>query len=213
MATNGSFDQKSPHFTTDILHSVLVISCHGISASCTFDIITEQDGYELYQCYGACVNDPECVAFTWTEANVCGILHAVCDQICRVSGTYFELDLYTSSCTAGTYGDNCVECPLGYYCPTDGLCFKVPCPDGSYCPPGSIEVGLCPKGSYCENHVKVMCEPGTYCPLDGLTEPKPCPPGSYCDLSNLTETITCPVGSFCDEIGMTNAKDCPPGQY
>ena len=56
-------------------------------------------------------------------------------------------------CAVGFYQDltqqgSCKQCPLGKYCPTEGLSSPITCEAGYYCEAGSIRPKPCPRGKY-----------------------------------------------------------------
>ena len=112
------------------------------------------------------------------------------------AGTYGETDGLTSNVCSGL-------CPAGYFCP-EGSVSPTPCGNSSqYCPEGSsqprpipsgyfgigkdrnlhFDIIICPKGTYCMDGFKHVCQPGSYGDTVGLSTEScsaPCPAGYYC---------------------------------
>lgn len=148
--------------------------------------------------------------------------------LCPV-GHYCDAGATTATaCLAGTYLptvggasiSDCIECPAGFYCSTDGLHYATQCPSRSYCPAGSSSLTACPAGSYCtvESSVPTDCPAGYYCP-DESDAPITCPDGSYCPLADATAPISCPSGTyFAADCHLAETESqccvsCPAGTY
>ena len=125
-----------------------------------------------------------------------------------------------------THQSECLDCPVGFYCPTSAV--AVPCPAGQYCN-REVAVGTdCPLGTYmpyegtryesdclpCQEGYEcgetgideitkfmTQCEEGYYCPA-GTTTKLDCPKGAYCPTGAAYYT-KCPVGTYGDTL---NAK-------
>ena len=120
----------------------------------------------------------------------------------------------------GSSADDCVPCPGGYIC-TDGNPVPAPCPMGMFCPVDGLPEN-CPVGTYnnetlgSSGAVCLPCPPGTLCATDGIADPNsfPCPPGHFCPLAS-SAAIPCPTGRLRLLDGAQRADDCPlcPGGY
>ena len=152
-------------------------------------------------------------------------------QIPCPSGT-FSADRKATSvntcefCPAGTFGPNwglveCLECPVGSYCPEGAL-------EPNICHPGTynnitggetVEDCLsCPAGTYGSEAALTQCSgtcpAGSYCP-EGSIIPAPCPEGTYNDRErsvSIDDCMMCPVGHYC-EAGSEYPQRCPAGTY
>ncbi|KAM8927608.1 uncharacterized protein RCH25_007839 [Pelodytes ibericus] len=145
-------------------------------------------------------------------------------------------------CPRGTYSPKtklttegeCLLCPTGFFCASEGLeeptgrcltgywCFEGAtisnptdgvtggvCPKGKYCASGDI-TGDCQAGYYCDSQSSrpdpVLCPPGFYCP-QSTESPQPCDPGSYAPFSGnrgSNDCQPCPPGHFCNSTGQTS---------
>ena len=126
-------------------------------------------------------------------------------------------------CPAGKYGTaagapslatGCSNCPLGNYCPLQGMTQPVPCPKGSVC----ATLGLanrvnCPGGTYNPqvgmslNADCLQCPTGNYCPV-GSAEPITCPSGYYCAAGSDNYTTGCPAGTYNEMSAIGAGGDC-----
>ena len=91
---------------------------------------------------------------------------------------------------AGTYSNltglrgesDCISCPGGYYCDSDGLTGPSGlCGEGYYCPEGSSEREPADK----------FCPIGNYCP-EGVSQPIPCRNNSYVR-KNIIKLLRCDI--------------------
>ena len=144
---------------------------------------------------------------------------------------------YEYPCPKGTYNpvlqstnvDDCLPCPPGEYCESDGLARSTGlCAEGWYCVRGAfsnkptlIDGVVSGSSCFCSNASNGgQCAPGSYCPL-GSNEPIPCDPGHYCNASGLSNvTGPCSAGYFCTQNATspkpsdgTTGNVCPPGHY
>ncbi|ELP91763.1 protein serine/threonine kinase, putative [Entamoeba invadens IP1] len=115
----------------------------------------------------------------------------ICIRIIMLCFVYCALSEEASSCLAGFYldVDTCVFCPIGYYCPLDGI--KIPCNPGNY---SDIRGHI-----YCK-----LCPAGTYSIELGSTNCDTCPFGSY-SLIGATFCTAC-TSSTCDSCSSTTGK-------
>jgi hypothetical protein len=92
------------------------------------------------------------------------------------------------------------QCKRGYFCPGGSLMF--PCPIGAFCPlDGMLDFMMCPPGTFqprSGSQTCVICPSGTLCPDYGMVAPTMCPAGWQCDVSSAQlPSSTCPPGTFC----------------
>ncbi|KAI8480901.1 hypothetical protein Bbelb_413740, partial [Branchiostoma belcheri] len=141
---------------------------------------------------------------------------------------------YENPCPRGSYNpvngsdsaDDCLPCPAGQYCVTDGQ--EQPtgnCSAGWYCTGGSYLDKPLPHSNATDlsectcplvNYTGGKCWPGTYCP-SGSPYPVSCDEGSYCmGYGRETPNGPCDAGYYCDG-GMSepNPADrvCVPGHF
>ena len=135
---------------------------------------------------------------------------------------------YVATCSPGFYCPRNtpipIKCPIGHFCPHEGMTSSIPCPRGTY---QSSE-----QTTYC-----LPCPSGSYCPEKGMTRPKICPAGTLCDTAswlnskayNVKPAATrsvyldighdsvpppCPAGHACEkgsdssDLGRTNTEVC-----
>jgi len=119
-------------------------------------------------------------------------------------------------CLPGTFSANfgsvnCLECPAGFSCETDGVELPAPCPSGLYRASNSqIACMSCSQGKWSRKTTVSsgdLCEPcpaGVVCPVEGMSSLRlssPCPEGYVCgagtNSSNQFEQL-CPAGYYCD---------------
>jgi hypothetical protein len=136
-------------------------------------------------------------------------------------------NVFPSLCTPGFYNDQrardaCIECPIGYICPIEGLDLPLICPAGALCAVPGLRYpsGECPPGYFCWEGTETgdansetvfrpyACPEATYC-LGSITNnmtnqldynsPQPCPQGQYCKEASTSPfgTGRCPPGFFC----------------
>ncbi|RUS80924.1 hypothetical protein EGW08_011305, partial [Elysia chlorotica] len=142
---------------------------------------------------------------------------------------------YANPCLKGTYNPvngsqdsgDCLPCPPGQYCETDGLSSPSGnCSGGWYCTSGAwlaqptfsdnttanLSECSCPLANYTGG----QCWQGTYCP-SGTNYPLPCTPGQYCGVAGLVEPEgLCDAGFYCpggDIQPDPPSTPCPSGQY
>ncbi|KAI4904543.1 hypothetical protein NFI96_029611 [Prochilodus magdalenae] len=137
-------------------------------------------------------------------------------------------------CPKGTYSNNqgltsadeCLACPLGYFCGSDGLVQPSgPCASGFLCfvhaivpnPTDNNTGSLCPPGAYCQLGIRTGdCSPGYYCDWGSSSpEQRLCPAGFYCP-SGIDKPIACGGGTFSSVMGNSereNCEPCPEGYY
>lgn len=121
--------------------------------------------------------------------------------------------------TGGVSVDDCLDCPVGFYCPNTGTTDTDPvqCPAGYYCGPGLSDYSStpCSVGHYCPlgSHEEIECAEGTYQDLTGESLCKDCTAGNYCEKGATSET-TCEVGYYClANTGYRYSYPCPAGTY
>ena len=136
-------------------------------------------------------------------------------------------------CPAGTYqptegsdsADDCLTCPAGSFCDSDGMSAFVLCTNGTYQPlqgaiNGTEKCLTCPIAAYCPlgSPAYVPCPMGTYGPLPAGENPGACvtcPAGSYCN-AEVSEPTPCPAGRHLTTSGGEALRDCelcPVGAY
>lgn len=99
----------------------------------------------------------------------------------------------------GFYGETCLSCPAGRYCPNTGMSSadSFICDGGHICSGGSSSSDpgndsgsssgrLCPLGNYCEAgaYHEMSCADGFHGPTTGMSSCSSCPIGSYCNSEN-----------------------------
>ncbi|CAH1797039.1 unnamed protein product, partial [Owenia fusiformis] len=132
--------------------------------------------------------------------------------------------------TQSTGPEDCLACPPGEYCETDGMsATSGDCSAGWYCTGGSFQNQPIASSNVSDwsdcscpnlNYTGGRCYPGYYCPI-GSHFPVSCDGGSYCGtydfLSGLAlPTDLCDAGYYCDgNASEANPADkiCPPGYY
>nr|XP_006821767.1 PREDICTED: uncharacterized protein LOC100369099 [Saccoglossus kowalevskii] len=158
------------------------------------------------------------------------------DTICPTghycpAGTGYDIEY---PCPMGTYNpvagsdalEDCLECPAGEYCESDGLEFTSGnCSEGWYCTGGSYTSTPLPFSNATDisectcplvNYTGGKCWPGTYCP-SGSPYPVECDEGMYClEWGRSQPNGLCDAGYFCD--GGEHLPDpthglCPAGFY
>ncbi|GCC23266.1 hypothetical protein chiPu_0001660 [Chiloscyllium punctatum] len=148
-----------------------------------------------------------------------------------------NIDPNPRACPNGTYSDRkglvdesqCVPCPAGKYCYSEGtkpVAISQPtgdCPGGHYCPlgTGNPHTFPCKPGFYLSHSAAEreescsQCPPGYYCESFGLENPKVCPKGFYCILGS-KQPQPCQRGTYSDKMSLRALSDCIPcggGQY
>ncbi|EDO39339.1 predicted protein, partial [Nematostella vectensis] len=139
---------------------------------------------------------------------------------------------YQNPCPAGKFSrelglervDQCLECKLGFYCPSGDRYGDRLCPPGHYCGygVGDYSTSKCPAGTYQEEQGSQYqskcktCPPGYYC-LAGSATPIPCPTGTFNPWTNqgaLSDCKSCTAGMACPEPGLTRPPvKCSAGYY
>ena len=114
-----------------------------------------------------------------------------------------EASFQPTPCQQGTYNNlttqsSCLDCPQGYYCPSNTSDYSIyPCMIGHYCPTSTeyFDQHPCPEGTYNNRtHATstddcLMCPPGKYCAGEGLSSyTGECNEGYYCVLGSPTAT-------------------------
>ena len=129
------------------------------------------------------------------------------------------------------------SCPVGSYCPDQGLWDPIPCEPGTFnFMIGQVECTRCALGHYCDGYGRVdpaVCTPGYICSEHGLASPNMlCQPGYYCPPGTQTSDpfrndtalrpYPCRPGSYClsgcgfDSIiegNFSHAQPCSAGFY
>ncbi|XP_072885876.1 uncharacterized protein [Hemitrygon akajei] len=141
-------------------------------------------------------------------------------------------------CPNGTYSDQegledvsqCIPCPAGMYCYSEGTTPKAIsqptgyCPKGHYCPvrTGNPFSFPCKRGFYQSNSAAEgedscsQCPTGHYCDTSGLEKPKLCPKGFYCTPESREKPQPCERGTYSNSVGLGTSSACTPcggGQY
>lgn len=150
------------------------------------------------------------------------------NYLCK-EGYYCPDGVSEVKCPAGTYWKllgadditDCLDCPPGYYCPTDATVNPIPCIGGTYCPVNSTAMLDCMQSFFCheKSAVQTDCPEAYYCPTDNVDIYTKCDNNYYCPLNSIDQTITpCPDGM----IGNSNpnnfdvpssCENCPAGKY
>lgn len=94
---------------------------------------------------------------------------------------------------AEVLGD-CVECPAGYQCDTDGMTTPLICPADSYCAKGT--------GSSSHSVKPELCTLGEYCPIIARD-----------DVDDRIPDNTVASSIYPNQQAMSNALKCPFGMY
>ena len=113
-----------------------------------------------------------------------------------------------SSDKGNTNSNQCLPCPPGYFCSSQGLAAASgKCKGGYYCISGSstdspvdgVTGNECPIGHYCPSgsSAPVKCADGSYMPSKQAAACTPCPAGSYC--IDQINPVDCPASYFCPE--------------
>jgi len=150
-------------------------------------------------------------------------------------GTYCEHQFTKpANCPQGTYNSanrqyQCQSCPLGKFCPFEGMNSTLPCPQGYICNNtriGTLDPFLalnndfnyafrCLENYFCPNGTNDVyanpCPKGNYCP-PGSSSPIPCPPGTYQKDIAKSSCIQCPIGFYCPSLAMIAPTGCDPGR-
>ena len=125
-------------------------------------------------------------------------------SLCAPGSYYFFQTTFTSSVQ---YTQECVQCPVNYYC-AGGTSPQTACPVGTTCPnPGMSQPQPCPAGFFCPTIGQVKpCPEGFYCPY-GSSIGTPCPSGTWgTNTGQATAALACPNTCGLD-------PGCQPGQY
>ncbi|XP_023933458.1 uncharacterized protein LOC106181652, partial [Lingula anatina] len=147
---------------------------------------------------------------------------------------------FLNPCSIGTYSNatglvnstQCVDCPVGHYCPWGSAnaprVTPLPCEPGYYNPlertGHELNCKLCDAGWACpligQYNVTVPCSQGYYCPNGTITPDQyPCKPGTYTgrtDLTSAEECDPCPPGFYCSwgtGVDISPPQNCMPGYY
>lgn len=111
----------------------------------------------------------------------------------------------------------CDICPVGHYCPVDGIGLPIDCPKGNYCPNKGMKEPLeCDISTYQDEEGKTYCKSciaGHYCPHAGLEEPIACDKGFYSPQTGATKCLACPCGQYVDIKGASACKKTKAGTY
>ncbi len=147
--------------------------------------------------------------------------------------------LYLPSKGSGTHGiSDCLNCPYGYYCATDGLSTPTAqCPNGYYCvanqnagttnacpvgfacPLGSVQKVPCAQGMYqtaASQATCSACTTGNFCLYDsllGTPAQTTCPQGTICPSGSLDHPTSCAPATYQDLTGQTTCKSCTNGNF
>ena len=109
-------------------------------------------------------------------------------------------------CAAGTYNElegqtdesACLPCPVGSFCPDEGMSSPTTCSAGHYCESTQLASATpCDAGKYNElegqsdESVCLDCPIGSYCPDAGMPTPTACAAGYYCETTLMTQGTPC----------------------
>eukprot|EP01029_Cantina_marsupialis_P004433 TRINITY_DN14448_c0_g2_i1.p1 TRINITY_DN14448_c0_g2~~TRINITY_DN14448_c0_g2_i1.p1 ORF type:complete len:1632 (+),score=579.25 TRINITY_DN14448_c0_g2_i1:1-4896(+) len=165
-----------------------------------------------------------------SDGFVDGYCGGIADDVIATTGDICPKGHYcligTSSpllCPSGTYSgalgndalEDCLDCPAGLKCPSQGTVTPTEeCDIDYYCPAGTAEpTELCPIGSFCiaGSEAPEECAAGTYQPNTGKHSCLDCPQGYYCEKGTSTPS-ECPLGSYCPKnTGFSTEYLCPAG--
>ena len=146
---------------------------------------------------------------------------------------------YQPSKGAGVIGiTECLQCPYGFYCATNGLATPTgscpagyycganqiaditnACPAGFECPAGAIQKTPCAAGTYQNSATQAACLACTttnFCLYDsllGTPAQTTCPLGTFCLGGSLDRPTSCTAGNYQDLTGQTTCKACTAGNY
>ena len=141
-------------------------------------------------------------------------------EVCT-EGSFCPLQSVSGSpCPMGTFSNitglsnasDCLHCPLGMYCESEGLVVPTgQCGAGYYCPGGSV------------TRFDFMCPAGLYCPF-GSFQPSECASGTFTSEAGSVSCEVCPAGFFCLSVAANystlpvqalnstfNIQPCPAG--
>ncbi|MDR3742451.1 MAG: SMC family ATPase [Terracidiphilus sp.] len=115
----------------------------------------------------------------------------------------------------------CLTCPYGYYCATDGLASPTgTCPAGYYCISGqsSGTANACQAGFQCPAGAvqETPCAPGMYQTATGQSSCLDCTAGNFCLYNSTTGTpsmTACPQGTMCASSDLEMPTSCAPAYY
>ena len=142
------------------------------------------------------------------------------------AGGYCDTGSYEAEpCPQGTYQnttgsrtvDDCIACPIGYYCAGEAQPGVTgPCDAGFYCTGKAYtpQQFAAPAGYFTGVGYSApeACDIGYYTPGPNYTECLSCPAGAYCPEQATDEYIGCPAGAYCEE-GSYSYTLCPAGTY
>ena len=129
---------------------------------------------------------------------------------------------YLPSRGAGSTGvSECLSCPYGYYCESEGLESPTAvCPAGYYCL-AQQELGTenaCAAGYYCPlgSFQKISCPAGQFQSATGQSSCIDCTSGHFCQFNSVSGTpaqTLCPAGYKCVSTKLDHTEPCSPGEY
>ena len=115
--------------------------------------------------------------------------------------------------------DDCIPCPPGKYCDTDGgTAVAGDCAAGYYCQIGGKEITPQSDENVAEVCDSYFIDGDTSSACIGATGPRivgPCPFGHYCD-EGTAYPVPCPIGTYRDALRGENSgacTDCDAGYY
>jgi len=131
----------------------------------------------------------------------------------------------TMYCPEGSASSTAFTCPIRFFCPFG---IKKSCPVGSYCPKQGLDAPLpCPPSTFnamVGQSQCTECPAGYICPGFGRVDPVICPAGYVCSIDGLlAPDLQCPAGFYCNNGTLTvdpfrndttlRPYPCSPGTY
>lgn len=117
---------------------------------------------------------------------------------------------------------DCVACPAGYQCASEGTVTPTPCPDGQYCAIGTGDAGTtpkpedCPTGSQCpiwQRTLNIGSDASLYPNKMGQGLHFLCGWGFFASSAKSTACTVCTKGMMCNNKGLSSAVACTDGYF
>mmetsp|Transcript_6755 Transcript_6755/g.25246 ORF Transcript_6755/g.25246 Transcript_6755/m.25246 type:complete len:276 (+) Transcript_6755:1642-2469(+) len=153
-----------------------------------------------------------CEAWEYFDTITTTCIDCPTDHVCMRGRKYECPPGFYVSHTSPAAPSHCLECPVGWICPGNGVRYQ--CINENYNPfPGQTECLVCGTGFFTNNSSTscLACPQNTHCG-DGIVQ-LVCDPGYYLtsnDDSSLRECVACPRGFYCQDFQRTS---CATGYY